>query len=226
MHMTLSEARPEFQEASISPQAVIEPGAIIEEGVTIYPFCFVAKGCTVKRGATLYPHTVVLEGSIIGEGCHIYSSHISASEVGAGCAIGPFAHLREGAMIQHNTKIGNYVEIKKSTVGANSFVSHLAYVGDATVGDHCNLAAGCITANFNTITGEKHRTVIEDGASIGANSVLIAPITIKKGGFVAASTTVTEEVPTGSLAVGRQKQRNIHNWVEKQRKQVQNPEKA
>jgi bifunctional UDP-N-acetylglucosamine pyrophosphorylase / glucosamine-1-phosphate N-acetyltransferase len=226
MHMTLPEARPEFRGAGISPHAVIEPGARIEEDVTIYPFCYVGHDCVVKQGATLYPHTVLLEGSVVGEGCKVYSSHISASEIGAGCLIGPFAHLRDGAMVQHDTKIGNYVEVKKSVVGAHTFVSHLAYVGDATIGDHCNLAAGCITANFNTITGEKHRTIVEDGASIGANSVLIAPITIKQGGFVAASTTVTEEVPTGSLAVGRQKQRNIHNWVEKQRKQVQKPEKA
>jgi bifunctional UDP-N-acetylglucosamine pyrophosphorylase / glucosamine-1-phosphate N-acetyltransferase len=226
MNMTFSQPDVGYSEAHIYAGAIIEPGAVIEAGATIYPFCFVGKDCTIRAGATLYPHTVVLHGSTVGEQSVVYSSHIEASTIGDRCHIGPFAHLRDNAVVKTDTKIGNFVEVKSSTIGSHSFVSHLAYVGNATVGNGCNLAAGCITANYNSITGEKHDTHIEDGASIGANSVLVAPVHIQRDGFVAAGTVITEDVPTGSLAIGRQKQRNILNWVEKQRKKPENPEKT
>ncbi len=172
---------------------------------------------------------VVLEGDVnlgrnvhVGPGAVIVDSHIGdgtriephtvieGSRVGAGCVLGPFAHLRPGTELADRVKIGNFVETKKSRLGEGTKASHLAYLGDATLGADCNVGAGTITCNYDGI--DKHPTVIGDGVFVGTNSTLVAPLEIGAGAYVAAGSTVTTKVPPGELAVGRGRQRNIQGW--------------
>src|SRR5206468_2861376 len=126
--------------------------------------------------------------------------------------IGPFAHLRMGAEIREGARVGNFVELKKTVLGNGSKAMHLAYLGDATIGANVNVGAGTITCNYD---GEKKNpTIIEDGAFIGSDSQLVAPVTIGQGAYVGSGATVRENVPPGALAVSAGKQRNIEGWVE------------
>ena len=126
-------------------------------------------------------------------------------------SIGPFAHLRHGADVRAGAKVGNFVELKKTVLGAGSKANHLAYLGDATIGEHVNIGAGTITCNYDGVN--KNQTVIEDGAFVGSDSQLIAPVTIGKGAYVGSGSTIRDDVPAGALAVTAGKQRNIDGWV-------------
>ncbi|MBW8862244.1 MAG: bifunctional N-acetylglucosamine-1-phosphate uridyltransferase/glucosamine-1-phosphate acetyltransferase, partial [Acidobacteria bacterium] len=194
----------------------------------------------VDRGVTVGIDTVIrpgvsLEGETrIGSGCEIHSGvRIVDSEIGDGvvilnhclivnsriantASIGPFAHLRNGADVRDGAHIGNFVELKKTVFGAGSKAGHLAYLGDATIGEKVNIGAGTITCNYDGVN--KNQTIIEDGAFIGSDSQLIAPVTIGKGAYVGSGTTIRESVPAGALAVSAGKQRNIENWVADRKK--------
>ncbi|MFN7310469.1 MAG: DapH/DapD/GlmU-related protein [Vampirovibrionales bacterium] len=207
-----------YPHATIHKGAIVEDGVQLEEGVEIFPYCFIGKNVVIKAGAKILPFTTLIGNTVIGENTEVRHSFLEDAVVGEHCFIGPFAHLRPGSVIARNVKIGNFVETKNASIGENTFVSHLSYVGDASVGANVNIGAGTITANFNPYTGEKSHTSIGDHATVGANSVLIAPVTVEAGAAVAASSTITDTVPTGSLAIARQKQRNIINWVEKHKK--------
>jgi bifunctional UDP-N-acetylglucosamine pyrophosphorylase/glucosamine-1-phosphate N-acetyltransferase len=131
--------------------------------------------------------------------------------VGAGASLGPFSRLRPGAALAEGVHVGNFVEIKKSRLGKGSKANHLAYVGDAEVGAGVNIGAGTITCNYD---GErKHVTRIGDGAFIGSDSILVAPVEIGAGAYVAAGSTITEPVPAGALGLGRARQANKEGWV-------------
>ena len=179
----------------------------------------------------------VFEGSVsignnvsIGANCHIINSTIGddvailpntiieSSVVGDRAVIGPFARLRPGTELGSDTKVGNFVETKKAVVGKGSKINHLSYVGDAQLGENVNIGAGTITCNYDGVS--KHKTDLGDGVFVGSNSTLVAPIKVDKGGFVAAGSTVTSEVPSDSLAVGRAKQRNIKGWKRPTKKEV------
>ena len=179
----------------------------------------------------------VFEGSVsignnvsIGANCHIRNSTIGddvailpntiieSSVVGDRAVIGPFARLRPGTDLASDTKVGNFVETKKALVGKGSKINHLSYVGDAQLGENVNIGAGTITCNYDGVS--KHKTDLGDGVFVGSNSTLVAPIKVDKGGFVAAGSTVTSEVPSDSLAVGRAKQRNIKGWKRPTKKEV------
>ena len=137
-------------------------------------------------------------------------------EIGAGATIGPFAHLREGAVIEPAARIGNFVEVKKSTIGRGAKALHLTYLGDATVGERANIGAGTITCNYD---GEKKNpTTIEDGVFIGSGNMLVAPVRIGKGSYTAAGSTITEDVPPDSLAIARGHQVNKEGWARERRK--------
>jgi bifunctional UDP-N-acetylglucosamine pyrophosphorylase/glucosamine-1-phosphate N-acetyltransferase len=126
--------------------------------------------------------------------------------------------LREGNAIGDNSKVGNFVELKKATVGNKTNVSHLTYIGDATLGNNVNIGAGTITANYDHLTKKKERTTINDGASTGSNSVLVAPVELGAEAVVAAGTVVTKSVPAGALVVARAKQEIKEGWSERRKK--------
>ena len=130
--------------------------------------------------------------------------------------VGPFARLRSGTHLKAGARVGNFVELKKTALGAGSKAMHLAYLGDAQIGAKVNIGAGTITCNYDGVN--KNQTTIEDGAFIGSDSQLVAPVTIGKGAYVGSGTTVREHVPPGALAVSGGKQRNLEGWVDKKRK--------
>ena len=142
---------------------------------------------------------------------------ITSSRLVSNVTVGPFAHLRPEADLRESVHVGNFVEIKKSVIGAGSKAGHLSYLGDATIGEEVNIGAGTITCNYDGT--QKHRTVIEDGAFIGSDSQLVAPVTVGRGAFVGSGTTVRENVPAGALGVSAGKQRNIPDWKKKPSKQ-------
>ena len=151
------------------------------------------------------------DGAIIKNFCVITDSHIAS-----GAEVGPFAHLRPQSRVGEQAKIGNFVELKKTVLGRRSKASHLTYLGDTTVGENVNVGAGTITCNYDGTA--KHPTVIEDGAFIGSDSQLIAPVRIGAGAYVAAGSSITEDVPAESLAIGRGKQVNKPGWTKSRRK--------
>jgi bifunctional UDP-N-acetylglucosamine pyrophosphorylase/glucosamine-1-phosphate N-acetyltransferase len=135
--------------------------------------------------------------------------------VASGARIGPFAHLRPEANVGEEAHVGNFVELKKATLGAGSKANHLAYLGDATIGDKVNIGAGTITCNYDGVA--KHQTVIQDGSFIGSNATLVAPVTVGKNAYVAAGSAITSDVPSGALGIGRGRQENKDGWVKKRK---------
>jgi bifunctional UDP-N-acetylglucosamine pyrophosphorylase/glucosamine-1-phosphate N-acetyltransferase len=155
---------------------------------------------------------VLVRDSALGDAVRVQPhTVIEGADVAANCVLGPFAHLRQGTRLAESVKIGNFVETKKSVLGRGSKANHLAYLGDATLGEDCNVGAGTITCNYDGI--HKHPTVIGDNVFVGTNSTLVAPLEIGNGAFIAAGSTVTSTVESGELAVGRGRQRNIKGWV-------------
>ncbi|MGZ8781236.1 MAG: DapH/DapD/GlmU-related protein, partial [Thermoanaerobaculia bacterium] len=130
--------------------------------------------------------------------------------------VGPYAHLRPGTRLGRRVKVGNFVETKKATFGEGAKASHLSYIGDAEVGADANIGAGTITCNYDGV--RKHQTVIEEGAFIGSDSQLVAPVRVGRGAYVGAGSTITKDVPPGSLATSRTPQRVVEGWVERRKK--------
>lgn len=190
------------------------------QDTTIDVNCVFAGAVILGRGVRIGAN-VVLEDVQIGDGVTIEPfTHIRGASIEQGATIGPFARLREGTRLGADTRIGNFVEVKKTTLGAGSKANHLAYLGDATIGAGCNVGAGTITCNYDGVG--KHPTVLGDGVFIGSNSTLVAPLTVGDGGYVAAGSTITSAIPDGNLGVGRARQRNIDKWKSpKQRQQGQ-----
>ncbi len=137
------------------------------------------------------------------------------NKIGKNCKIGPFAHLRGGVVLDDNVKIGNFVEVKKAHIKSNTNACHLTYIGDAEIGSHVNIGAGTITANYNPLTKEKSKTIIEDNVKIGSNSVLIAPVKVSEGANVGALSVITKDLPAWALAITRAPLRVIEGWVKK-----------
>ena len=152
--------------------------------------------------------TYIDESVLIGSGTTIYPCTYIHKDVsiGEGCSIGPFAYLRPGCVICDNVKIGDFVEVKNAVIGKNSKASHLAYIGDAQIGENVNFGCGAITVNYNGAT--KGQTIINDNAFIGSNSNLVAPVTVGKGGYIGAGSTVTKTVPENCLTIARARQEN------------------
>jgi bifunctional UDP-N-acetylglucosamine pyrophosphorylase/glucosamine-1-phosphate N-acetyltransferase len=144
------------------------------------------------------------------------NSVIEEARIGAGCEIGPFARIRPATVLDENVHIGNFVELKKSEVGARSKINHLSYVGDSSVGADVNVGAGTITANYDG--ANKHRTVIEDDVSIGANSVLVAPVKVAKSATLGASTVLRKDAPAGELTLTVSQQKTIPDWKRPRKK--------
>ena len=188
------------QDVSIDVNCVFEGTVSLGDDVKIGANCVIANA-TIAAGAVIHPFTHIQGGKIGTK---------DAVEVGAGALIGPFARLRPGAKLGAEVHIGNFVEVKNSTLAPGAKANHLAYLGDATVGERVNYGAGSITANFDGTF--KHRTVIEADVHVGSNCVLVAPITLGAGGTVGGGSTLTKDTPPGALSVARGKQVSIANW--------------
>ena len=184
------------QDVEIDVNCIFEGKVDLGEGVRIGANCVIANA-HIAAGAVIHPFT------------HIEGEKLGVS-VGPGALIGPFARLRPGADLGAEVHIGNFVEVKNSTLAKGAKANHLAYLGDATVGERVNYGAGSITANYDG--ANKHRTVIEDDVHVGSNCVLVAPVTLGKGGTVGGGSTITKDMPPGSLGVARGKQVNLANW--------------
>jgi bifunctional UDP-N-acetylglucosamine pyrophosphorylase / glucosamine-1-phosphate N-acetyltransferase len=185
------------QDVSIDIGCLFEGKVTLGDDVSIGAHCVIAN-CTIAAGAVIHPFT------------HIDGGKEGAS-VGAGALIGPFARLRPGAVLAEEVHIGNFVEVKNSNLAKGAKANHLAYLGDATVGERVNYGAGSITANYDG--ANKHRTVIEADVHVGSNCVLIAPVTLGAGGTVGGGSTITKNTPVGALSVARGKQVSIANWT-------------
>jgi bifunctional UDP-N-acetylglucosamine pyrophosphorylase / glucosamine-1-phosphate N-acetyltransferase len=198
----------------------IHSGVKIGIDTVLYPNVYLEGTTTVGRKCTIYPNVRIVN-STIGNGAVVKdSSVIEDSRVGKGSEVGPFAHLRPGSAIGLYTKIGNFVEVKKSVIGNRTKASHLSYIGDTVVGKNVNIGAGTITCNYDGV--RKHQTVIEDGVFIGSDTQIVAPCRIGKGAYIGAGSTVTKGVPAQSLAVSRAKQKNFEGWALRRRSKVHN----
>jgi bifunctional UDP-N-acetylglucosamine pyrophosphorylase/glucosamine-1-phosphate N-acetyltransferase len=185
------------QDVEIDVNCVFEGAVSLGNGVRIGANCVIAN-CSIAAGAVIHPFTHI-DGEKLGV------------QVGEGALIGPFARLRPGAQLGAEVHIGNFVEVKNATLAKGAKANHLAYLGDATVGERVNYGAGSITANYDG--ANKHRTVIEADVHIGSNCVLVAPVTIGAGGTVGGGSTITKSTPPGALSVARGKQISLTNWT-------------
>lgn len=175
----------------------------LNAGIIIYPNSTITGETVIEKNAIIGPNTE-LHNATIKKEAQIKHSLIYDSEVGERTTVGPFAHLRNNAKIGNDNRVGNFVEVKKSTTGTNTKASHLAYIGDAHVGNNVNFGAGSITVNFDGVN--KHQTVIGNDVFIGCNTNLVAPLKIENEVFIAAGSTVTKDVPKGSMTIARGKQ--------------------
>ncbi|QAS52736.1 bifunctional UDP-N-acetylglucosamine diphosphorylase/glucosamine-1-phosphate N-acetyltransferase GlmU [Halobacillus litoralis] len=193
-------------------QSYIGPDVTIGQDVVIYPGCVIEGTSSIENDALIGPNTTITNCHI-GAGTTIKQSVAADSRIGERVQIGPFAHIRPQSTLGNNVKVGNFVEVKKASFGEDSKASHLSYIGDADVGSGVNIGCGTITVNYD---GEnKHLTTIEDDAFIGCNSNLIAPVKVGKGAYVAAGSTINEDVPSEALSIARSRQTNKEGYASK-----------
>jgi bifunctional UDP-N-acetylglucosamine pyrophosphorylase / glucosamine-1-phosphate N-acetyltransferase len=201
-------------------QCWIEPTVKVEADVTIYPGVILEGSTQIARGVIIGPQ-VVLKSVKVGEEAEIKAgTYAENSEIGPFVKIGPYAHLRPDSRVGGHSKIGNFVELKNTSIAEHTSVAHLSYLGDATVGARVNIGCGFVTCNFDgrTIDGSrKHKTIIEDDVFVGSDCQAIAPITLKKGSYVASGSTITESVESDALAIARARQVTKPGYAKKLR---------
>ena len=211
-------------------QALMAAGVTIEDPATTYvdPHVEIGPDTIVHPGVSLEGHTTIGSGCEVHSGVRIVDSHlgdrvtilnhcvISGSTIENDAAVGPFAHFRKDVVVSERARVGNFVEMKNTVLGARSKSMHLSYLGDTRIGADVNIGAGTITCNYDGVT--KSQTTIEDGAFGGSDRQRIAPVTVGKGAYVGTGTTVRENVPGGALAVSAGKQRNIEGWAAERKK--------
>jgi len=211
-------------------QALMAAGVTIEDPATTYvdPHVEIGPDTIVHPGVSLEGHTTIGSGCEVHSGVRIVDSRvgdrviilnhcvITDSTIENDAAVGPFAHFRRHAVVSERAHVGNFVEMKNTVLGAGSKSMHLSYLGDARIGVDVNIGAGTITCNYDGVN--KSQTTIEDGAFVGSDTQLIAPVTVGKGAYVGSGTTVREDVPAGALAVSAGKQRNIDGWAAERKK--------
>ena len=196
---------------------------IVESGARLRPFTMLEGRTVVREGAVVGPFVRLVDVEV-GTGAEILD-HCLLREcvIEERATIGPFAHVRPQSRVGAGARVGNFVELKKADLGADSRASHLSYLGDVSVGPGSNVGAGTITCNYDG--HDKHRTRIEAGAFVGSNSTLVAPLTVGEGAYVAAGSTVTEDVPGDALALGRERQVTKPGWATRRRAEAAAREK-
>jgi bifunctional UDP-N-acetylglucosamine pyrophosphorylase/glucosamine-1-phosphate N-acetyltransferase len=201
----------------IDPQRTyLGPEVRIGKDTVIFPDCIIHKRVQIGSGCRIGPGAVIQDAKIeSGAEIRPYSV-LEDCRVGPGALVGPFARLRPGTVLQANARVGNFVEVKKTTLGPGSKANHLTYLGDTTLGAGVNVGAGTITCNYDGVN--KHPTIIEDGVFIGSDTQLVAPVRVGKNAIIGAGTTVTTNVPADSLAVSRIPQKNIKGYAKRKRR--------
>lgn len=187
-------------DVTIGTDTVIEPGTFLRGSTVIGEGCYIGPQVDLKD--VVVDHDTKIRYAVI-DGSHIHSQ----------AQVGPYAYIRPGTDLGENTKVGAFVDLKKALIHNGTKISHLAYVGDAEIGENVNIGCGVITVNYDGV--HKHRTVIEDGAFIGCNVNLVAPVLVEKGAYIAAGSTITKNVPSDALAIARQRQTNKEGYVSK-----------
>ncbi|AWN52962.1 bifunctional UDP-N-acetylglucosamine diphosphorylase/glucosamine-1-phosphate N-acetyltransferase GlmU [Methylobacterium sp. 17Sr1-1] len=205
--------RVQLSVAEAAVQATLRRRAMLAGATLIAPeTVFFSHDTVLGRDVVVEPHVVFGPGVVVGDRCTIHAfSHLERARLAAGVQIGPYARLRPGAVLEEGARIGNFVEVKNAAIKAGAKVNHLSYVGDAEVGEGANLGAGTITCNYDGVN--KHRTVIGAGAFVGSNSALVAPVTVGAGAFVGSGSVITDDVPPGTLAIGRGRQVVKAGWA-------------
>lgn len=196
----------DIETAYIDNTVIIGEGTLIGPCVTLEGNTIIGKNCSVLQNTRI-------KDSIIGDEVEITASHVLESKVGDKTKVGPFAYLRPKSDIGKNCKVGDFVEVKNSTFGDGSKASHLTYIGDSDVGKDVNLGCGVVFVNYDGTN--KFRSTIGDGAFIGCNTNLVSPVKVENGAYIAAGSTVTEDVPKNALCIARARQTNIEGWAEK-----------
>jgi bifunctional UDP-N-acetylglucosamine pyrophosphorylase / glucosamine-1-phosphate N-acetyltransferase len=193
----------------IDRDVIIGPDTIVHPGVSIEGTTVIGSGCEIHSGVRII-------SSRVGDGVTILNhSVMTEARIEDEARVGPFAHLRKDAHLRRQARVGNFVELKKTVLGVGSKSMHLAYLGDAVIGEKVNIGAGTITCNYDGVA--KNTTTIEDGAFIGSDTQLVAPVTVGPGAYVGSGTTVRQNVPAKALAVSAGKQRNIEGWVDQKK---------
>jgi bifunctional UDP-N-acetylglucosamine pyrophosphorylase/glucosamine-1-phosphate N-acetyltransferase len=205
----------EPERTAIEPGVRIGEDTVIHPGVSLLGNTSIGRECVIHQGAWLRD-TTVAEGTTIEP-----YSVLDGAEVGEGCRVGPFARLRPASRLRRGARVGNFVEVKNSVLGEGAKANHLAYVGDAIVGEKANIGAGVVTCNYDGT--RKHPTEIGAGAFIGSDTMLVAPVKVGAGASTAAGSIITKNVPDGALAVGRVRQKNLEGWAGGLRRQRGDP---
>lgn len=184
----------------------------IEQGAQIYPMVLLRGKTKIGKNALVFPNCELID-TVVGENVDIRSTFATEATIGKNATVGPFACLRKGANIGAYCRIGDFVEVKNSNVGDGAKMAHLAYVGDSDIGENTNVGCGSVFANYNGKT--KNRCTVGDNVFIGANTNLVAPVTVNSGAFIAAGSTITRDVPAGNLCIARSRQVFKENWERK-----------
>ena len=198
-------------------------GVQLEPDVTIHQNTQLHGATTIRTGAVVGPDCT-LTNTVVGEGATVVKSQCDGAQIGAGASVGPYSFLRPGTRLGARAKAGAFVEMKAATVGDDSKVPHLSYVGDAEIGERTNIGAATVFVNYDGV--EKHPTKIGDDVRVGSDTMLVAPVEVGDGAYTAAGSVITDDVPPGAIGVARERQRNIEGWVEKRRAGTKSAESA
>jgi bifunctional UDP-N-acetylglucosamine pyrophosphorylase/glucosamine-1-phosphate N-acetyltransferase len=201
----------------VHPEATyIDDAVTVGRDTVIEPGVSLLGSTTVGTECLLRPYSTITD-SVLGDRVTVRPvCVITASEIGSDTILGPFAHVRDGALLEPESRIGNFVEVKKSRIGRGTKAWHLTYLGDADLGERANIGAGTVTCNYDGVN--KNQTYIEDGVFIGSGTMLVAPVRVGRGAYVAAGSTITQDVPAGALGIGRAPQVVKPGWVEEKRR--------
>lgn len=194
--------------------AYVDPRVKLSPDTTIFPGTLLYGKTSIGGNCRLGPYTQIIE-SEIGKGCHISFSVVNQARIGDNVDVGPYANIRPGTVVESRARVGDFVELKNSRIGSGSKVPHLSYIGDCRVGTGVNIGAGTITCNFDGKT--KHQTIIKDGAFIGSNTSLVAPVTVGENSLTGAGSTITKDVPDRALGIARARQVIKENWTRREK---------
>lgn len=199
----------------VNPQdSYVDESVTIGQDTVIFPSTYLKGRTEIGRNCLIGPSTWIVD-STIGQDSEVLFSVVRESTIHSGARIGPFSHIRSGTLLKEKVKVGAFCEVKKSTVDTGSKIPHLSYVGDTEMGKNVNIGAGTITCNYDGVN--KHKTVIEDDAFIGSDTMLIAPVRVGKNAATAAGSVITKDVPDHALAIERTEQKNIEDWAKRKK---------